>query len=634
MDIQFDNTAVHGHLRGGIEVSQEELKKQNAQARRFNNSAIKGHPQMDSIKGALKVLQPEQLLQVLHNTSNALNGTTGRNSQDQYDVPQLAAPPSLPEMAAEASVSGQDKLSASAQFTELLAKITTLTNETSLQNISGRLQAYNAMFAGTTQKFTDMADELMQKGEDLASKEEALNKVREDIKALHNDVTKAKDALSQAKERLASLQAQMKQDVPVSPELKNKIDQAQAAVIGAESKCNTSTKALNDCEVGPLAQAKAAVVQARNNLSEANERARNLVNSMTPAQQSAIEGQRAQQDDTSVSLEFLMALMSQLIDKSASEDLDASSQLKQKLAEAAQKDAEKKAKEYEEQARKAEETQKTMGCIGKIIGWAITAIGFIAAAFTGGASLALAAIGLALAVGDEIYQAATGESFMQKAMEPLMKSVIQPMMKFFGDMFTALLEVCGVDKSTAEMAGQIMGAVTAAIMMVVGMVIASSVMSKIGGGVIGKIASKAAEATSKKMTQLMQKVISSSARQTIKRVTEKFSRALSINEVKVAKYANYVNKVNVGAEFATDTAISSANIYTAELLVKASRAQAKMMNDNALQDVLNQMLDQSIERFKNRIAVANQIVKKMADIADHNLQTGKYISRQMGTMAG
>ncbi|WP_175648885.1 type III secretion system translocon subunit SctE, partial [Burkholderia pseudomallei] len=61
--------------------------------------------------------------------------------------------------------------------------------------------------------------------------------------------------------------------------------------------------------------------------------------------------------------------------------------------------------EYQAQAKKAEEMQKTMGCIGKIVGWVITAVSFAAAAFTGGASLALAAVGLALAVGDEISRA-------------------------------------------------------------------------------------------------------------------------------------------------------------------------------------------------------------------------------------
>ncbi len=169
-----------------------------------------------------------------------------------------------------------------------------------------------------------------------------------------------------------------------------------------------------------------------------------------------------------------MALISQLIAKSSNADLQATAELKQKLAEASAKDAEKKAKEYEEEVRKAEEMQKTMGCLGKVLGWLITAVSFVAAAFTGGASLALAAVGLALAIGDEINQAVTGNSFIADAMQPIMDAVVKPLMELFGKIFAGILESMGVDKETAEMVGKIMGAIAAAAVLVAGVIVAGS----------------------------------------------------------------------------------------------------------------------------------------------------------------
>ncbi|OWY74576.1 type III secretion system translocon subunit SctE [Pantoea sp. AMG 501] len=641
MDIQFDNAALSDHLKGGIEVSNDEIKKQRAQTRRFGYSALKEHSQAGHIKSALKTLEPEQLLKVLNNTCSALSGAGGGNSEERYGAPRLVPPSPKANLMSSAH---QEKLSAKAQLTELLAKITHLTGESTVKNLVSRLNAYNAMFEGTTKQFNEMADELLQKGRVLDDKEQALEGEKAKGEPLRKAVSDAQDGLNKARERLNNLQQRDKgtqpdpspQDPPVIDDLQSvdvQIVQAKSAVEAAENRLNVATEKLNDWEKGPLVKARDAVVQARNDLQNTVEKSNKLVDSVSPAQHSAIEGRREQQGDSTYSLTFLMALMAQLIDKSASEDLDAASQLKQKLAKAAQKDAQQKAKEYEEQVRRAEEAQKTMGCIGKIVGWAVTAIGFAAAAFTGGASLAIAAVGLALALGDEIYQAVTGDSFIQKTMDPIMKSVIQPMMKLFGDMFSSVLEMFGVDKSKAEMVGQIMGAITAAIMMVVGMVVAGALMSKIGGTAIGRVASKVAEQTTQKLSQLMQKVLSSSVRQAVKRVTERFGRQLGLNEVKMAKYANYAMQGSTVAEFANVTAASGVNIYTADLLVEASRAQAKISRDVALLDLLNQLLDQSIERFNNRIATANQIFKNIASIAEHQLKSSHYIAHQMRTKA-
>lgn len=84
-----------------------------------------------------------------------------------------------------------------------------------------------------------------------------------------------------------------------------------------------------------------------------------------------------------------------------------------------------------------------MGCVGKIVGALLTIASVIGAVFSGGASLALAAVGLALMVADEIVKAATGTSFIQQALNPIMEAVLKPLMEAIGKAISKALEALG-----------------------------------------------------------------------------------------------------------------------------------------------------------------------------------------------
>ncbi|ELO24253.1 type III secretion system translocon subunit SctE, partial [Salmonella enterica] len=80
---------------------------------------------------------------------------------------------------------------------------------------------------------------------------------------------------------------------------------------------------------------------------------------------------------------------------------------------------------------------------GKVLGALLTIVSVVAAVFTGGASLALAAVGLAVMVADEIVKAATGVSFIQQAPNPIMEHVLKPLMELIGKAITKALEGLG-----------------------------------------------------------------------------------------------------------------------------------------------------------------------------------------------
>lgn len=661
------------HHQAGLESGDVEIKKENGRTKRFGNAELKDHPQLNSVKGALQTLQPDQLLKVLKYTINIVNGNSPRTNLDKQELPQLKAPVSSePAMARSGS---EAKLSSSAWATALLGKVMQLTADTSMNNLLSKLQGINAMMDGAAGAYSEMAAQLEEQGTQWASDADALKAAQQQADALSQDITKAQSALSDAQKKLAALEAEAAGQDPVSEELKSKIDAAKTAVVAAQTNLTQATTTYNNFANKTLNPAINAEKSSRSALETTQVKSQKLVDSFNPQQQSAIEQRRKQSDSESKTLIFLMALMSQLINKSSSDDLQASAELKQKLAEAAAKDAEKKAKEYEEEVRKAEEMQKTMGCIGKVLGWIVTAVSFAAAAFTGGASLALAAVGLALAIGDEISQAVTGRSFMADAMQPLMDAIVKPLMEMMGKIFSAILQAYGVDKETADMVGQILGAIAAAAMLIVGVMVAGSVMSKVLGTVMKKIGVDVAQEAGKTMAKnvavevekevvkdvtknvvrtavkevaeevaqevaekttksTMQRLMDSALGQVLKRLSKGFGRSLGADELQMAKVSNYSQKAVVGLSAVNTTSQAAVGIVTANMLLEASKIRADMMKDAALQDLLNEMMTRAIDTFTHRMETVNDIVKNISVVAENQAQAGKYITKQMSAVAG
>lgn len=614
MSIRTDNFDYINNHQAALDISQQELKKQSEQAKRFANPAIKDHPQLDNVKGALQVLQPKQLISVLENTRDAINGKGDTFNLARQDMPLLAEPN---------SETGDTAKSTSARMLELLSKINQLTSDSSLQNQLTQLNTYNASMTGAESSYSELAAALESQGAQWANDSDALKQAQGESTRLEKEVKSAESDLKNAQSSLTKLEALAHEQDPVSSELKKQIDDTKKAVIAAQTAVDKATQAFNQHTKDILNPAIKAESTSRQALEKTLEQSRALTNTIPTQQQAIIENNRKQNDQQSKSLTFLIALMSQLIDQSASNDLKAAAELKNKLSEAAAKDSEKKAQEYEDSVRKSEEMQKVMGCIGKVLGWVITAVSFASAIFTGGASLAFAAVGLALAIGDEINQAVNGVSFIGEAMKPLMETIIQPMMEKLSGIFANILESFGVDKSTAQMIGQIMGAIAAAIIMVVAVVVAGSGASKLSGAVAKKIGSN-----------VMDKAMNNMVGDALKSIGQGLGRSMGMQEAKIAQIG-VRSEMALSAASMGNTAIQTAgNIITADMKVDAAKSKAQLSNNMALQELLNEMLERAVDSFKTRIESTNSIVKNIASIAENNMQAGKYITGKMGTVAG
>ncbi len=614
MSIRIDNFDYIDSHKPELDINQQQLKKQSEQAKRFANSAIKDHPQLDNVKGALQVLQPKQLISILENTRDAINGNGNTINLAHQDMPLLTEPNSETD---------NKTMDASARMLALLGKINQLTSDSSLQNQLFQLKTYNASMAGTEKSYSELAAALESQGELWANDSDALKQVQGESTRLEKEVKSAENDLKDSQSALTKLEAQAHEQDPASSELNQQIDDARKTVMVAQTAVDKATQAFNQHTKDSLNPAIKAEQSSRQTLDKTLEQSR-ILTSNTPAQQQVIiENNRKQNDQQSKSLTFLIALMSQLIDQSASNDLKASAELKNKLSEAAAKDSEKKAQEYEDNVRKSEEMQKVMGCIGKVLGWVITSVSFAAAIFTGGASLAFAAVGLALAIGDEINQAVNGVSFIGEAMKPLMEAIVQPMMELLGSIYAKILESFGVDKSTAQMIGQIMGVIAAAMIMVAAVVVAGSVASKLSSVVAKKIGSN-----------VMDKVMNNIVGDVLKRMGQGLGRSMGLQEDKIAQ-VGLRSEMALSAASMGNTAIQTAgNIITADMKVEAAKAKAQLLNNMALQNLLNEMLERAVDAFKTRIESTNSIVKNISSIAENNMQAGQYITRKMSAVAG
>lgn len=684
MSMRVDGYDAFDHLKVGLEASELELKKQSNQAKRLGNSEIKNHPQLGKLQSAFKTLEPEQLLKVLKSTSNAISGQGGTVNVTQQEMPQLASPTSMfAEVAAEkATRSAETKLTASAQMTELLGKVSQISSENTLESLNGKLKAYNSFLSSAVAAFTNMALRLSKEGIAYAEAKDALKEAQDKATTLLKDNDTALIKLDEAKQKLTDLEAEAAKD-PESEDLKAKVTQAKQDVTTAQTTATNAKNAYENHVNNTLTPAIKAFNDAETALKNSNSLASKLIAGTSTQQQVVIEAKRKETDAESKSLTFLMALMSQLINESSSEDLKATAELKAKLAEASAKDAEKKAEEYEQQVREAEEMQKTMGCIGKILGWLITAVSFVAAAVTGGASLALAAVGLALAVGDEISQAVSGNSFMADAMQPLMDAIVKPLMELFGKMFSEILQAFGVDKESADMAGQIMGAIAAAAVLVGAVFLAGSALSKVAGVVMKKIGGDVAKETSKNLTKetgkavgksvavevekqvannvaktvaneiaadvaeevaeevskktmqsLIQKLLDSSIGQALKKMSQGIGRNMGMSETRMAQISTRSQMAVAGGQLLNTTIQVTGSIVAADMMVEASKARAKMMQDAALQNLLNEMMDRAVDTFTHRMETMNAIVQNISVVAENQMQAGKYITKQMASVAG
>ncbi len=642
MNITIDDFSAVFTGSGNVETSRTELIKQSTTIKRFGESALRNHPQRGSVASAMKLLQPEQLVAILHNTSKALQGNTSQlHIQQDANMPQLASEPyalsSLSQIASGAD-NTETSLTASARMMSLLGKINQLTGDVTLQKMVGQLKIFNAQLEGQSKTYGALADQLENHAQQWADDSDALAQAQSLVDGFELQVFASTEKYNQAQAKLQSLQKLAEQALQetgaVPPDLNKKIEKAKCAVTETYNNKERAVVHYNDALKNKLEPAHLAEITSKSSLENTKQQAQTLLGSVSIRQISAIENSRKEKNENAKSLSYLLAVISQLISESASNDLQAGAALKQKMAEEAAKSTEKKAHEFEIAQQKAADMQKTMGCIGKTIGWVITVIAVLAAIPTGGASLALAGVALALTAADEIYQAATGKSFIEQALAPLMESVIQPIIEYLSKEISSLFQAMGVDKATADLIGNIIGAVVAAIAIIAVALIGGSLAGSMLSGIGTKLAATSIAQTSRAtMLKVMQKVMDNSLSQMFKRMASMMTRKFGSKNIFGEKAINSLKQSNNIAAGINTAIHTSLNITSSVYQQEADKLRANILECVTLQQLLNELMDRMVDNFSNRLSATNTVIENMATVAENQMQAGKYITHKIRNVA-
>lgn len=515
----------------------------------------------------------------------------------------------------------REKLSSEGQLTLLLGKLMTLLGDVSLSQLESRLAVWQAMIESQKEMGIQVSKEFqtaLGEAQEATDLYEASIKKTDTAKSVYDAATKK---LTQAQNKLQSLD-------PADPGYA----QAEAAVEQAGKEATEAKEALD--------KATDATVKAGADAKAKAEKADNILTKFQGTANAASQNQVSQGEQDNLSnvarLTMLMAMFIEIVGKNTEESLQNDLALFNALQEGRQAEMEKKSAEFQEETRKAEETNRIMGCIGKVLGALLTIVSVVAAVFTGGASLALAAVGLAVMVADEIVKAATGVSFIQQALNPIMEHVLKPLMELIGKAITKALEGLGVDKKTAEMAGSIVGAIVAAIAMVA-VIVVVAVVGKGAAAKLGNALSKMMGETIKKLVPNVLKQLAQNGSklftQGMQRITSGLGNVgskmgLQTNALSKELVGNTLNKVALGMEVTNTAAQSAGGVAEGVFIKNASEALADFMLARFAMDQIQQWLKQSVEIFGENQKVTAELQKAMSSAVQQNADASRFILRQ------
>lgn len=503
--------------------------------------------------------------------------------------PRLAAPPPGAQGA---------KKDSGDTFTLLMASLISLLGDVSMESLKSRMEILRSVAKASADGNRALSDDYLSALAELEAAVASASSSEKELAAAKAKVDNAQRALADAERALG-------QTEPGTPEHAKALaasDLAQGNLTVAQQQLSKATLAF---------QAAAKVAGEAGKKAEA---LASLVENAGLGDKPVLDGTKRQLN-AAATMVLLMTRFAALMGESAENKLEAEQELFRSMQAARQEFMEKKSEEYLEQVRKAEAASKTAGCIGKILGAVLTVVSVVGAAFTGGASLALAAVGVALMGADMLVKQLTGVSFMEQAMKPLMDNILGPMIQAIGKGIADLLKKAGIDGASAEMAGMIMGAVIGAVAMVAVLVVVAVVgkaaagrVANAMGNMFGKLASEmtpqmlkqAARAVSNGFSSVMTKARSSIGLK---------SDAISL-ELYASRLAASVAVVEAGGTAAQSALEIKKGIHQRNAAQHLAEFEFAKVISEALKNHLNdmvQLFDQSMKAKDNAIKQAFSI---------------------------
>lgn len=485
-------------------------------------------------------------------------------------------------------------------FTLLMASLINLLGEVDTASAKSRMEILRSAAKASAEGHKALSDRYLSA---VAEFEAAVAAAGRSEEAL----AKAKANFDSAQRALADAESALGRTEPGTPEHAKALaerDLAQGKLTGAQQQ-------LDKANMDHQAAVKVAGEAGKN--AEAQAR---LVESSGLGDKPVLDGVKNQLN-AAATMVLLMTRFAELMGESAENKIEAEQELFRSMQAARQAFMEKKSEEYLEQVRKAEAASKAMGCIGKILGAVLTVVSVVGAAFTGGASLALAAVGVALMGADMLVKQLTGVSFMEKAMKPLMDNILNPMIQAIGKGIADLLKKAGIDGASAEMAGMIMGAIVGA----VAMVAVLAVVAVVGKAAAGRVASAMGNMFGKLANEMAPQMLKQAARA----VSNGFSSVMTKARASIGLKSDAVSLDLYASRLAASLAVVEAGGTAAQsaLQIKsgihqrnASQHLAEFEFAKVISEAMKNYLNDMVQLFDQSIKAKDNAIKQAFSIQD------------------
>lgn len=497
-------------------------------------------------------------------------------------------------------------------FTLLMAMIAELIGEVDVNKLKNRLAMLQSMAGARQQGLENLSAEYAAAVQAMADAEGDVGSSQEHLDQLHERVLHFQGLLEESEARLAQLD-------PDSPEYTEELarrDQLKGELASHTQTFNAATAAhLKLIEI-------------------ANVVAKTLSGVIAKVVVSGGAGPDRKETDEKALSSSALALLNrlkiiELLGEAAQNKEELSQALFQELQAKLQEHMKRESDKYLEEVRKAEALQKTMGCIGKIIGAVLSIATIVAGVLTANVALiVVGVVGAAVMIADAVVEEKTGKSFVAEGMKPL-TNAMQKAIKFYIDLYTKALIGVGVDPETAkdiaQIAGTIQGVVTTLAAIALLVVIGGALIGPIISAVASKLASVAAQAAPVAM-QAMKQVATSVGRSLTQALTQ--LRGFITNgadAVSLARYAANLEIAQAVTELGNVAVQGGLQIQGSRHQAKAAEHLADAQVSRAIIEEITRYLTQLVEDYGQSMQHRTRQIEQL--FAD--LQRSHSVSLQM-----
>ena len=497
-------------------------------------------------------------------TNSTMSG--GKTQSSTYSLTQVLA--TLAVKLGDSTVVGQMFRATATQLMGSATSAALIQKSQDVENAQQTLTQANLAYSEAVKTVNEADDHLLQAETSLNNAEQSLNNAlniltssetayNDALNAIYSNNTEKTLAIKTAADRMTSAQ----QAVDVASD---KCQQAIDVKSKAQTAANDATENAQEKQQAVVTATQMLKV-AQDTLGNATVSTRNVNNDNTGSINR---------------VDLMMAQLVTILGKCNEETLKTNMELAKSQQSAKQAELAKETEKSDKIAEKQKRMHKIFGILGKVIMSVMMVAGAISALFTGGVMAILFIASTTLMISDQITKAATGESFMAKAMNAVVSG------------FAKMFEAMGAN----ELVASILASITMLLTTIAAMVVLGGGAKLLGNKFAGN------------MTNSILRGLSNHGESGV-------GSAIKMGSKYTFRTSLAASGINNGAYSITSGVYEQQrdNIY-ARLL--------EIMKDN---DFVKRFMDIIVENYSNTMKTMNAIITNETEEAGMSMQVGKQI---------